>query len=337
MIRILWVDDDEARREGSQTLGNPVTGLEVDFQRPEPVAKANFELRDYAIVLIDARLDELRGPDEAEKFDRKGFALAAQLHQRSPLTPMYGFSDQPLSLVEISRLDSSSAIFDRLLRLSDLFAPSASRELQADALDYTAMRTGLPGGPKLEEITRYVPFLRPPENEIPAVTKIITSDFLGGRFGRMESYLGFARWVRSVLLTVPGPVKATEYMAPLLGLTEKGFTKVREALAAAAYRGVFGTSSGELWWGTEVEHQIAERMTRRPAVPGVLSSMADVAFSLEASDRVNCVVCGLPYPELVATTEVERRPRAAHVRCSRHHPSLPDRLYFDEPRVYTKS
>jgi hypothetical protein len=339
MVRGLIIDDTPSREDEFRGAWGRPRNLSLDFRTPGDFETGGPDLVKEInpdIVLVDLILNVVLDNIAQRRFQWEGVVIAAEVKQAVPLIPVYGYSSDREKVLAYNGSDSSHLNFDQVWELSELFR-FGHRALISDSADYAKVASTVPEYGRIRSVRPYADLLAPPRSARSGIEEIVRSDFLDRNSSRLRNASDFSKWVRWTLLTTPGPLKTRDYLAKLLGVSERGMKRVEVGLKRAEYRGPFYHSSPRAWWGAEVERLLVERAGDGSLeAGGVLSKLASIGFSLKKSERVNCGVCGEPDPEAVATTNIGSDPLPVHVRCSRHHFGRMDRLRFDEPREYSR-
>lgn len=339
MIKGLIIDDTPSREDEFRGAWGDHRGLVLNFRTPGDFERGGPDLvREFGpdIVLIDLILNAVLDSLTQKRFNWEGVVIAAEIKQASPTAPIYGYSSDHDKVSTYNRVDASHLHFDQIWELPDLYK-FGHLALIRDAKDYALIQRTVPEYGRIRRVRPYVDLLLPPLSARAVVEDIVRTDFLDRNPTRVRDASDFCKWLRWILFATPGPLRTTDYLAKLLGVSEKGMARIQSSLRPAMYRGPFTRSSPLMWWGPEVERILVARAASKASITdGVLSKLASVGFSLKSSERIDCGVCGQPYPEAVATTNLGLDPLPVHIRCSHHHESQMDRLRFDEPREYSR-
>lgn len=330
MSRVLWVDDDSDRERDAANLSRYVNGLRVDWKHPALIERENFDLQPYNLALLDYVLNKQPNARE-EKYPRTGLSLASAIRERRSDLPLFAFSGNAAELSSTFQAATAGFLFDGAFSLEELQDPSAGRRINGLADGYRLLATMGTSTNQVEDIAR---LLRAPSSAKPTLMELLQQDYLTSPDARIGPVRGLASWVRSVLLVTPGPLRDEVFTAASLGLTPIGFRRFASQFRSAQYSGVFAAASPGLWWSREVERVLMKGLPASASSSGVLSRIAVERLHPPPRFRVICPVCLEKFPDTVATTSSGGFPAAVHLRCSSHHPAKPERMYFDEPRLY---
>jgi CheY-like chemotaxis protein len=337
MACVLWIDDsapDPERKATIARLRRHTRGILIQAVHPGELPPNAVEWTVHGkspdLVLIDYNLSpkEFKG----SKFSRGGLSVAAQIREVTPEIPIFGFSvdAEGQNLANLSPF--ARWVFDETLPYSKLQEPHSGEWLVRESNWYATLRNA---DLRPQDPSSFVQPLRAPKSSATKMVEVVKSDFLPlpYLFGGSSS-IGFAKWLRLVLLDRPGPLWPTTYMLSVLGVRASALGAVRKRLSQALYQGVFAGSASERWWSKEVVTIVEDSASSKPRLGPQLSAAAASGLGLGKKALAPCIVCGKEYPDCAATrpgSEGEWFP--AHFSCSVHDPERPDRLHFDEPRI----
>ncbi len=368
-VTVWWVDDDHANhtgpREGERKALQRQAGGELRLVAIHP---ADFEAhasnlgneRTPDLLLIDFRLGMRSHPNkETPLFARDGVSL------RGVALGIEGLKDVPAYLVsgvasrrQAGNMDES---IDWVLTHTQLTDSLGGAFLLSDARDYRRLGRALDAqrnaaeGAKDDErrlVATVVDLLDVPEESNVVVREVVRHSV--GTVLRNESTLdsdemklapsrrrAIARWVRSVLHRVRGPLVDELMAATMLGTTETYFKEVLGPaldLEGAYYGGIFQRTAPMMLW----RQALVGRLLKASNGVIVLSSPSTLAqstaahFHVPADERAVCRVCGEEWPESVGFDEEDQTVEAAvHWRCSREAQDMDNPVGFDVVRSFS--
>ena len=337
MARVLWIDDsapDPERKATIARLQRHARGIRIQAVHPGELPPNAVEWtvqgKSPDLVLVDYNLS--LKTYNGSQFSRGGLSVAAQIREAMPEIPIFGFSvdAEGQDLTNLSPF--ARWIFDLTLPYGRLQEARSGEWLIRESKWYAAMRDA---DLRPQDPSSFVMPLRAPNSSANKMVEVVRSDFLplpylfGG-----SSNIGFAKWLRLVLLDRPGPLWPTSYMLSVIGVRAKALPAIRARLRPALYQGAFADIASERWWSKEVIDIIEKSATSKDRLGPQLSAAAASGLGLSDKAQAPCAVCAKWYPDCAATrpgSQGEWFP--AHFSCSVHDPERPDRLHFDEPRI----
>lgn len=246
-LRFVWVDDDPRKISDYREA---IEQIEIARRRAdvEPIhVKAELlQTLDTWISKHQQRKPDLFLIDQvfnaALPFKLDGSSVAHLLRNSFPKTPMVCVSAQFDSPKSFNQEDLSEYttvfVYSQLDRhLEDLFRI---------ALDFPKLefKSGSAGAHLVRKV-------KAPKNDQEKLLMLLPEEFRSATHPATQHRM--ARWVYNVLLKKPGFLYDELHVATLLGLTTKGFEKVRDLFAGALYTGVFATQSYPKWWVSKVQ------------------------------------------------------------------------------------
>ena len=348
-VTVWWIDDDHANvggpRDGERKALARKAGPRLKLMPMHPVdfvedatSLAAEEAPD--LLLIDFRLgaQQLPGRD-TPFFVRDGVRL------RAVALGIEELKDAPAYLVssvtgskQIGSLDDR---FDWVMSHRQLTSKSGGKLLLEDARDYRRLQEALrgragvgdPESPVEGDLVKgVVGLLGVPAASADSVEELVHRTV--GNVLRKESVLdseqmklapsrprSVARWIRSALHRVRGPLIDELMAATMLGMSVDYFCeKVGSQIGLDSLRseGIFWTTARTtLWRQAFLERvlSVSEKIELSPAT--ALAETAAVYFKVPEHNRAACRVCGEPWPETVGFDEEDRTVEApVHWRCS---------------------
>jgi hypothetical protein len=332
--RVLWIDDNGDREQDAKNLRD--RGLRVEFRWQNLEALTPSELAGYDLLLVDYRFDS--GPGQGKPF--RGPAVVGLLRSVDDDTPAYLVtSESAAGRAKFSGL----TWFEEYLSLDEIqdIRPARAR-LKEDVAGYRAIRAVRRETSADRAIRR---LLRVPESSqdqlleaVPvsvkaALTRGVDASVASGA-PEVSGRLGFARWVRRVLLEKPGPLLPALHAATRVGMKEQRFRRTR-AFTAATYRGIFAKSHEPRWWTAVLDDIVFSRQRQSGIAPGLPWEVGPRLFGVKARDRPSCIVCGDGGPETVARDADNGREAPVHQRHCSPDPERDFTPFFAEERVYS--
>ncbi|MCL5962684.1 MAG: response regulator [Chloroflexi bacterium] len=338
-VRVLWIDDDPSRTAEAMNLCS--SHLVVDMLRPEQLESklsGGLTIRpEPDIFLVDYYLNQYANVDE-HKYAYYGLTIAAQIREHYPEYPIYLVTEHATENGE-AKLDewrqAAKASFDRILTLK-IVQRSGQSVLYNDALYYRSIRELPRGDPK-----QLLTLLKPTDAESEDRLRLILPSELRNGLGRQGSAASggnavtFARWLREVLLAVPGFLYDDLHTSTHLGMALERFSELSDRFKQARYSGIFARTCEPLWWVSALDNILFSSRKARKAVGSRPWEVAPAVFGIPDQERSKCAVCGAFHPETVGVNlEDANDLRPVHFRCSQPHPNKKRELYFDEPRAF---
>jgi hypothetical protein len=332
-LKVLWIDDEDKRQQDAEHLCDRELDVEFRYQGIEEISP--HDLVKYDLLLVDYRLDKVVGP--AKPF--RGPAIVGLLRSVDDDIPAYLVSgESPSERAKFSGL----TWFEESLSLREIQEPKRMRvRLKNDISGYKAISKVARGQNADRAISK---LLGVPKNSqkslleaIPASIKaaVVRSDEAPLPSGAPEASgrLGFARWVRRVLLVKPGPLLSSLHAATRVGMKVPRFEKTH-AFAGARYDGIFAKSHEARWWASQLDHVVFDKQRRTGIASGLSWELGRELFDLSGQEQPTCAVCGERYPEIVARDVDTKKEAAVHQRHSNPDPERDFTPFFAEERVF---
>ncbi|MFX0091847.1 MAG: hypothetical protein ACFFBD_08810 [Candidatus Hodarchaeota archaeon] len=324
-VKVVWIDDDESRKDDAKTLESRRNDLKIEF-----VGTSDFEdfFRKYQfdidLFLID---DKLRGRSV-------GVGIAGKIREISPEVPIYLFTAYPRDYgISTSLAEAATSLGDDILDIREV-----QREghdiLYNDAVDYRLIRES-----SHEDIDAIFNLLKAPEEDYKGIILALPENLKRGLLTHLNgNSIAFAKWVKRVFLLHPGFVYNSLFSATKLGMTTTAFQKHISEFLNARYDGVFFKTRPEMWWDSKLD-KIVFKLTREQLPDDDTSDLRRLTpklFSLSDSEVSKCVICGERYPDTVGINKDDERDfQPIHYKCSEPHPTKTRILYFEEARQFS--
>lgn len=368
-ITVWWIDDDHADptsgRDGevAALMGQAGEGLAI-----VPIHPADFEERVGLLsptttpdmLLIDFRLSLHAHQDSGREtpfYARDGVSL------RGAARGIPEFRDVPTYLVSRVVKDKQSGNldekFDWVLSHRQLIDELGGDFLLSDARDYRRMvdanKDASQGeNPQEDEqnlVTAIVELLVAPEPSIDsledpirhmAVAVMRSGSHLDSDELKLapSQPLAVARWIRSTLQRLRGPLIDDLAAATALGMKQDYFgrsLKGQMDLDSIKYQGLFrATGTMTLWKEALREWVLSQNDEIELSSPAAFAQSSAEYFGVPPDDQAICRVCGKLWPESVAHDEDDLEVEAAvHWRCSKEATDIDTPYGFDVPRSFT--
>lgn len=365
-VTVWWIDDDHMNE--AEAMDRVRAALEENAG-PDlnlvAIHPADFE--DYAstisnawapdLLLIDFRLNTQRHPEKATPFfARDGVTLRGATLGDKILKDVPAYLVSRVTTEEQS--GSSDDHFDWVLQHHALLGEDAGRFLLADAGDYRLLRqrvVAASGANSAKEIQSSLveaicDLLRVPDSSLESVEEL--SRHTIRTLLRSESHLdsdeirlapsrprSIARWVRSAVQGLRGPLIDGLSAANMLGTTARHFElSIEPALkdSQVIHAGLFGrTAAMTFWKDALLEWLLEQNRTIELSSPARLAQSAAAYFEVPETEKATCRVCKKHWPEAIAFDEDDAKVQAAvHWRCSREAPDVDALFGFDNPRSF---
>jgi CheY-like chemotaxis protein len=285
MLRIVWIDDDEARVLASRGA--------LERAKIKRLPKATVELK----LVNDSVLKAIESLEAAQ--DPPDLILIDHSFHRA----------KPSSVGQVNGASAAHLLRRRyasvpIVCVTAILPTQTSRLDQEDLSEYAYVVPYGSLGESVElilaiafDFKRLIPqqgnyrdnlldALRAPSSEAKALKKIMPGEFKSQSSPTTPHRV--ARWVLNTFLHRPGFLYDQLHAATLLGLSEKGMRKVEKLFKSALYEGPFATLSRPLWW-TKSLVEIAYAKTKNPSAKN--SQLAGRALpGIRATDFSRCYV-----------------------------------------------
>ena len=335
-VKILWIDDEVIdHAEDAKNLMYARKKLEVSIIHP---TNLDSELRPLKtsnnipdLFLVDYFLDEVKFEGEGNgKYQHRGLAVAGRLREFEPEHPIYVVTqkDAKKEGIFFSEAQAVRAVFDKILPFKDL-QREGHNILYYDALDYRSIRKS----PR-RNLGGLFKLLQAPD-DLKERLKLVLPEELREGLAPYGNTITFAKWVRLVLLDLPGFLYDQLHAATHFGMTVETFKKISPKLKGAKYSGAFAKTSPALWWVSKLNDIIFSMPKARKINKTNPWELCPMVFNLPKKMHTKCIVCGDPFPETVGMNlKDDSDLQPVHYRCSIPHPNRRRELYFDEPRCF---
>ena len=340
-VKVLWVDDELTdRTEDAKNLEYGRKRLRVSVVHPTELLTvlSKLETREKIadIFLVDYFLDEVPGKNN-ERYEQRGLAAAGKIRELEPERPIYVVTHKEMEREEgifASEAQAAKASFNKILTFKEL-----QREghdiLYYDALDFNAIRES----PR-EDLNALFELLKAPKGMKERLRLVLPDELreglvMPGSIKHPEgNTIAFAKWVREILLSVPGflynELRASTYM----GMNIDSFNRVSSKLKRARYSGIFARTNPPLWWVSGLNDIIFSNPKALKSDKTNPWEVAPIVFGIHDKDRSSCSVCKDFFPETVGMNLMNDKDlRPVHYRCTIPHPKKRREPYFDEPRA----
>lgn len=350
-VRVWWIDDDHSNKESDQArlakLLNRDPRLRVDAIPPTRLLEDLIDSQKPKpdLFLVDYKLNS-RPDQQGKRFQFTGTAVAGPLRDRFPEHPIYLVS----RLITKEQAGDGTELFDRVLVHRQLTEAEGKNILIDDAQDFREIRK-LKNRRSIAGINRL--FKTPPSSK-DRIEKALPDDLRNG-IGqatmrglraleltyRPSGAVRFARWVRRVLLLVPGILYDDLYAATFLGMSEKYFKdnfikkiQGRNLMESPLYRGIFYRTSVRVWWKSSLSIVTYSLPEAKGYTVSKLWEDAPKIFKVPRDKAPLCGVCRKPYPETVGYDRHDPNRRApVHWRCSEADPNRQPLPQFEQIRL----
>lgn len=312
---VLWIDDDEERREENRGgVGNDdrinVTTLGPMEAASELLGGPNGEGQipsDPDLALVDWYL-------QTDEYSGDGPSIEGILRDTFKTLPIYAFSGEYGNSEfdrEQKRGEHRFALITSPDRLDD-------DDLIQDIQDYQQIRSK-----EGEGIDGILELLDAPQELKEKIQSTLPQEFAEGLpaedEGDSDSSLRFARWVRHELLETPGLLWDDVWTATKVGIKKEQFAEYSSKLSSAKYTGIF-SHRNNLWWRVKVRDEIYQLADEQDHSVDRLWKSGPELLDVSESDRSTCEVdsCDKPHPpQTVAAGSPSQKPEfQVHYNCS---------------------
>ena len=367
-IKVWWIDDDHANKIGPRKAERVAletqTNHALDLVPIHPAEFGEFlsHLSNESkpdLLLIDFRLSNQPHPEkETPFFARDGVTLRGTTlgDKRLKDVPAYLVS----GVTTKEQIGSSDDYFDWVLAHHQLIDGDGGKLLLDDASDYRLLRRRDAAASKLNSrneiqlvlVAAISDLLRVPEASLESIESIanhtirsliLSESTLDSEEIRLAPSRprAIARWVRSALQRLSGPLIDQLRAATMLGTNREYFRTSIEPnldLASVKYTGVFrDTASMTLWRQALLQSLLLQAETIELSSPASLAQSAAAHFNVPEHEQSICRVCKQPWPEAVAFDEDDPSVEApVHWRCSNESTDVDSPFGFDVPRSFNE-
>lgn len=338
-VKVLWIDDEVTdHTDDAKNLEYLKKSLKVTIVHPSNLSSELKPNKLPDIFLVDYFLDEVSLTGAmGKKYDQRGLAVAGKIREVNPERPIYVVTQQRAKKegIFVSEAQAAKAAFDRRLTFKEV-QRDGHNILYYDALDYRLIRESSGGGLKViydllhapDGISEKIGLVLPDE-----LKKGVSSS--GSNENPEGNPIAFAKWIRQILLEIPGFLYDELHAATYMGIRVEAFKEVSSKFKKAKYSGVFARTNRPLWWASELTDIIFSKPKSQKIAKVNPWEVAPIVFKIPETKRVKCAVCNDLFPETVGINlndDADLRP--IHYRCSKPHPVRKRELYFDELRVF---
>ena len=366
-VNIWWIDDDHADADGPRQGERKALETQASHKlRIEAIHPAEIEdflsrLTDEPppdLMLIDYRLNHRKHQTkDTPFFARDGLTLRATLLRENRLkhVPAYLVSQ----VIKEEQTGSTDDLFDWVLTHQQLTTKNGGPLLRSDALDYRSLRVvdaeisnANTRQDTLEtKIQVILELLKVPEESQYSLNHIIEQKVSSHL--RSQSQLdttdlelapslhcAIARWVRSTVLKIRGPLIDNQTAAVMAGSSLGYFTeklKPQLELDGIEYTGIFhSTASMTLWRQSFLETLVSLSPTIDLSSPKNLAQSTATYLKVPRDEQSRCLVCNESWPETIAFDEEDPTDVApVHWRCSEESTQIDAVIGFDVPRSFS--
>lgn len=342
-VEVLWVDDED-RGEDVKNLEYESRGrLKVLVVHPNDLNKKLDKLKTEGVIpdifLVDFFLDQVKGKNN-ERFNQRGLAVGGWLREEEPERPIYVLTEKPINNkkgIFTSEAQAAKTFFDKILTFREV-QERGHDILYYDALDFRLIRESM-----RNNLNALFQLLKTPERVKERLKLVLPEELrsglssLGSTKRPRGNAIAFAKWVREILLSVPGFIYNELHASTYMGMSIEYFKRKRVSskLETARYCGVFARTNPPLWWVSELDDILFSNPKAQKTGKTNPWEVAPIVFGIPEEEKTKCTVCDGLFPETVGINlkdDTDLRP--VHYRCSIPHPEKKRELYFDEPRGF---
>jgi hypothetical protein len=342
-VSVLWVDDKD-RNEDAKNLASK--SLLVSWCHPQELDN---KLHAYVetghspdLFLVDFALNQT--PDLSKsKYPHNGLTAAAIIREKYPEHPVYLATEQFIKddtpqLTKWSRATEDT--FDCILSVKQLQREQKDNQsLYFDALDYKKIRTQTRHG----NLKSLLALLNAPDSALEMIELALPDELRKGLATKTSpeqkgNTISFAKWVRGSLTNNPGILYSELYAATLLGVNERGFARISKHFGDDVYSGVFSRAYDTLWWVSALKERLFSFKNARKIKSSDTRLVSQTIFSVQKDQKSKCVVCSELLPDTVGSNiDNPNEVGQVHFKCSIPDPRKRPELYFEGPRVFSRT
>lgn len=319
-FNVLWIDDDEGRRESGRGGVGDDERINIEPLPPREAAEKflNEEEIDSNIGDPDLALVDWYLHTDADDYTGDGPSIEGILRDRFPTIPIYAFSGKYGTNDfdrERKRGKQRFALITAPDRLND-------EDIISDLEDYERIRNK-----SGEEIDGIMQLLDAPEGIKDKVQSTLPQEFAEGLPDDADpsSSLRFAQWLRQEFLEKPGLLWDDIWTATKLGIDNEDFEHYRSSVVDAKYTGVF-SHRNDLWWKVRVRDEIFDMADDQNQSVDRLWKTAPDLLGVEPDHQSACEIdsCEKSHPpQTVAAGSPDEEPKfQVHYSCSNIDQSL---------------
>ncbi|MFZ3060274.1 MAG: hypothetical protein WA102_11135 [Candidatus Methanoperedens sp.] len=338
-VKVLWIDDEVIdHTEDAKNLEGLEKNLKVSMVHPDNLSSELKRNKLPDIFLVDYFLDQvsLTGTGGV-KYDMRGLAAAGKIREVNTERPIYVVTNKETQRggIFVSGAQAANSAFDKKLTFKEV-QREGQDILYHDALDYRLIRESPRGNLKVLFKLLQVPVgvqeklgLVLPDELRKGLSPLGSSKYPEG------NPIAFAKWVRQILLRVPGFLYDEIHAATYMGMSIEAFKEVSSKFKKAKYSGVFARTAPPLWWVSGLTDIIFSKPKAQKIGKVNPWEVAPMVFKIPKTKRAKCAVCNDLFPETVGINlndDTDLKP--VHYRCSKPYLVRKRELYFDEPRVF---
>ncbi len=325
-LKILWIDDNQNIKGDADILGSQFihySGKYAFFgELDNKISKSKPHL-----VIIDHKLDEI-----STSLPKRGYSIADYVREKSQDSPIIGYSADPIFSEDptftLQRVMGS--VYDDIFPLK--YIRKNRDKIRKLAKDFNILRKKIIN---IRNFDKIMELIKAPETDSELLVKSLPDSVLEC-INRKESIdpLILAKWIRKILMGIPGFLYDSLDAATHVGLQEKAFLHkdIQTQFKKGLYTGLFSKSSpNKLWWTSTLRKIVFKKSKSEESVSW---KAGHYIKGVKETDYSRCFKCNRLYPEIVGFTELSRDTRAPlHLACSEPHPYKKSYLLFDEPRI----
>ena len=267
------------------------------------------------------------------KIPRKGWSVASQIRETIPNIPIYGVSalDYPQHYILKAY---EKEYYDKLLTMTEL-EELGSRILYYDSLDFRKIRST-----EKKDVKVIFKLLLTPKSSKNQILQVLPEIFIHGindfksNENPQSNSISFGRWVIREFLSYPGPLYDKLYTETHLGVTDRGFKKIKKEFEKAEYKVIFSKGFGEnRWWVSELDRLLFSNKKAKKFYDLSPWVLAPKIFNIK--EKTKCIICDGDYPETVGINKDNidiKEP--VHYSCSIPHPTIKRKIFYEEIRAY---
>jgi hypothetical protein len=319
--QILWIDDDESRKQQSDNLKEK-TGINTVFisLRNKNVPKIIADIRSKynpSLIIIDHVLSNTASGEWAQL----GSTLVGFFRETWEKCPIIGIT----AAKNLKKIDTEKYAYNELVNFIDF-----SNYINC----IPNIIKGFKQCSKVKDINEWIELLKPPKDEMERISTCIPHDM------KIDvEKKGFANrsysWFNKKFYRLPGFLYNKEWVATFIGVKIDAVDKYLKYLDDAKYNGIFNNPDDTRWWKAKLYQSIYSKCKDKNAASRIPQDVANEEFKVENKFRSKCHVCGKQWPEIMAYVDNSENAslKQMHLRCTLAHPLYEYEPMFEEIRV----